>query len=83
MLLVLVRVKNPVLAYIRDKYIKKEQCTFLREVKCPNTAVDVEKSFHNYYCLEFPGLRVVIFCLFFLLWRCLEHTFYCASFSVL
>lgn len=54
MLLVLVMVKIPALASIRDKYTKNEQFAFLKEVICPNTANDIEKSAHNYYCMEYP-----------------------------
>lgn len=50
----LVRVKTPVLASTRDKYIKKEQIAFLKDVECLSTANDIEKSAHNYYCMEFP-----------------------------
>lgn len=64
MLLVLVRVKTPVLASIREKYIKKEQFTVLKDVKWTNTANYIEKSAHNYYCMEFPWLQVVIFAYF-------------------
>lgn len=35
MVLVLVRVKTPVLASIRDKYIKKEQFAFLKRLSAP------------------------------------------------
>lgn len=82
MLLVLVRVKIPVPASIRDKNIKKEQFVFLKEFKCLNTANDIEKSAHDYNCMEFPWLQIVIFLLFFLLWRCFEHSFYYAAFLV-
>jgi len=64
LLWVLARVKSIVLASVRDKYIKKEQFAFLKEVKCPNTANDIEKSAHNYYCMECPWLQIVIFAYF-------------------
>lgn len=66
MLLVLVRVKTPVLVSVRDKNIKKEQFVFLRQFKCLNTANDIEKSAHDYNSMEFPGLQIVVFSLIFL-----------------
>lgn len=65
MLLVLVRVKPPGFASIRDKYSKKKKIAFLKRLMCPNTAKDIEKSAHDYYCVAYPSLQIVGFFEFF------------------
>lgn len=65
MLLVLVRVKPPDFASIRDKYSKKKKITFLKRLMCPNTAKDIEKSAQDYYCMASPSLQIVGFFEFF------------------